>query len=236
MTHESIYILAFIFWKTLFEVNKVTVFFQYLCILSCNFVSIGNTQEAAAAAAAAAAMTCDTSPYGCCTDGATSAKGPNQEGCTTTVPGHLSKCQQEQKQAKNGALDMFIPDCQPNGEYNEIQCYTFPVTGKTECWCVDKDSGAERPGTRLNEKQPDCQAPVLPTKPRPYAFTICLVTVFKCCPDGVTPAKGPDNEGCPGQQPTTTVAPAPTTARPTVPLGKCPIDHLQHVGMHLNLD
>ncbi|XP_031555969.1 uncharacterized protein LOC116292757 [Actinia tenebrosa] len=173
----------------------------------------GDTQVAAAEP-----MTCKSSPYGCCLDGVTSAKGPNQEGCNTIVPGHLSKCQQEQDQAKNGALDMFIPDCQPNGEYNEIQCYTFPVTENTECWCVDKDSGVERPGTRLSEKQPNCQAPVLPTNPRPYAFTICLVSVFKCCPDGVTPAKGPDNEGCPGQ-PTTTVAPAPTTAKPTVPLG-----------------
>jgi len=173
-------------------------------------------------------MTCKQTPYGCCTDGVSSAKGPNQEGCPVAnqTPVQRTKCQQEQDKATSGAVDIFIPDCKPNGEYNDVQCYTFPGTGKTQCWCVDVDSGVERPGTRLDEQQPDCLHPpttaTAATEPAtpsavPPLLVICLVTVFKCCPDGVTAAKGPNNQGCPSL---TTPPPPVEETSPTVPQGK----------------
>ena len=30
---------------------------------------------------------------------------------------------------------------------------------------------------------------------------VYFLTVYGCCPDGAMPAKGPNNEGCPGQFP-----------------------------------
>lgn len=166
-------------------------------------------------------MTCKQTPYGCCSDGVNSAKGPNQEGCPAlqSMVGKLSKCQQEQEKAKNGAVDIFIPDCKPNGKYNEVQCYTFPVIGKTQCWCVDSDTGKEQPGTRLDEQQPHCLQPTAITTPSavPPMLTVCIVTVFKCCPDGLTAAKGPNNQGCPAL---TTPPPVVGETSPTVPLGK----------------
>lgn len=169
-------------------------------------------------------MTCNQSPYGCCSDGLTSAKGPNKEGCPVVQPttSKPSKCKLEQEKASMGVMDIFIPDCKPNGQYNEVQCYTFPGIGKTQCWCVDPDSGVEQAGTRLNEKQPDClqltttKAPV--TEPAiPPKLIVCVVTVYRCCPDGVTPAKGPNNKGCPALL--TTPPPVPLETSPTVPQG-----------------
>ncbi|XP_020901650.1 mucin-2, partial [Exaiptasia diaphana] len=118
-------------------------------------------------------------------------------------------------------MDIFIPECKPNGQYNEVQCYTFPVTGKTQCWCVDVDSGVEQAGTRLDERQPNClqstttSAPVT-TPAVPPALIVCVVTVYRCCPDGVTAAKGPNNQGCPVL---TTPPPVPLETSPTVPPG-----------------
>ncbi|KXJ05025.1 Equistatin, partial [Exaiptasia diaphana] len=154
----------------------------------------------------------------------TPAKGPNKEGCpvvlqkTTPKP---SKCKEEQAKASLGVMDIFIPECKPNGQYNEVQCYTFPVTGKTQCWCVDVDSGVEQAGTRLDERQPNClqstttSAPVT-TPAVPPALIVCVVTVYRCCPDGVTAAKGPNNQGCPVL---TTPPPVPLETSPTVPPG-----------------
>lgn len=180
-------------------------------------------------------MTCKQTPYGCCTDGVNSAKGPNQEGCPVAQPNQVqrTKCQQEQDQATNGAVDIFIPDCKPNGQYNDVQCYTFPGTGKTQCWCVDVDSGVERQGTRLDEQQPDCLNPPTTTATTTTAVTqpsavppllvICMVTVFRCCPDGVTAAKGPNNQGCASL---TTPPPPVEETSPTVPQGNIVLSRL----------
>ena len=95
--------------------------------------------------------TCGDSPYGCCSDGVTAAKGPNNEGCSqvatyatplmSTPPPtvSLSKCQQEQQNAK------------------AIQCYTFPGDGYKECWCVNQVTGMELAGTRVKGSLPTCK-------------------------------------------------------------------------------
>ena len=70
----------------------------------------------------------------------------------------LTKCQQEQLNAsKSGAADIFVPVCEPSGNYKKVQCYTFPGSGRTDCWCVSTSTGDEIPGTRVTGKTPDCK-------------------------------------------------------------------------------
>ena len=116
------------------------------------------------------APNCNMGPYGCCEDKTTFAKGPNMEGCPpqtnqnplqTAVlesPAYAqSKCQQEQQKLKAmGAMDMFVPECEPSGLFKALQCYTYPSSGKEDCWCVDQNTGQEIPGTRITGSRPNC--------------------------------------------------------------------------------
>lgn len=67
----------------------------------------------------------------------------------------LTPCQKRQERAQQlsaGGPDawIFVPRCQDDGSYHEVQC--FPSTG--QCWCVDIN-GNERWGT-LMQGRPDC--------------------------------------------------------------------------------
>ena len=113
---------------------------------------------------------CNLGPYGCCHDNVTFAKGPDMEGCppqmyqhpvpvaSSVKPQKLSQCQKDQVKAKSsGAADIFIPECEPSGLYKEVQCYSYPASGKTDCWCVNQTNGSEVPGTRVNRLTPICK-------------------------------------------------------------------------------
>ena len=56
-------------------------------------------------------------------------------------------CQKERQEALGWrgipAPGKFVPSCQPDGEYNVVQCH--PSFGL--CWCVDKN-GIEKQSTR----------------------------------------------------------------------------------------
>ena len=49
-------------------------------------------------------------------------------------------------------LGLFIPECDPDGSYSEVQC----SQNKRLCWCVDKH-GVEVDDTRVQLKRPDCR-------------------------------------------------------------------------------
>jgi len=71
----------------------------------------------------------------------------------------LTPCQKRQERAQQlsaGGPDpwIFVPRCQDDGSYYEVQC--FPSTG--QCWCVDIN-GNERWGT-LMQGRPDCSVNV----------------------------------------------------------------------------
>ncbi len=75
----------------------------------------------------------------------------------------LSRCEQERLDAlKNGQvidgelippLGAFVPTCEADGSYTEVQC--LPSTG--ECWCVNEDGGI-RDETRTKGHKPVCQS------------------------------------------------------------------------------
>ncbi|XP_064600640.1 SPARC-related modular calcium-binding protein 1-like isoform X3 [Liolophura sinensis] len=69
----------------------------------------------------------------------------------------LSRCQQEREEARAVArrptVGIFIPSCNKDGTYAEIQCHA--ATGY--CWCATK-LGKPITGTSLSEKKPDCKA------------------------------------------------------------------------------
>nr|XP_029136402.1 nidogen-2 isoform X2 [Labrus bergylta] len=62
-------------------------------------------------------------------------------------------------------LGAYVPQCDANGLYTPLQCYSS--TG--ECWCVDS-TGQERPGTRTSAgTQPkDCDKPDEPQRPKTH--------------------------------------------------------------------
>lgn len=68
----------------------------------------------------------------------------------------LSRCQQEREEARAVArrptVGIFIPSCNKDGTYAEIQCHA--ATGY--CWCATK-LGKPITGTSLSEKKPDCK-------------------------------------------------------------------------------
>nr|XP_058946660.1 uncharacterized protein LOC131774625 [Pocillopora verrucosa] len=113
---------------------------------------------------------CNLGPYGCCHDNETFAKGPDMEGCPPQQDQHLtplaspvsppvlSQCQKDQQNAKNsGAADIFVPECEPSGLFKEVQCYSYPASGKTDCWCVNQNTGSEITGTRVTGLTPNCR-------------------------------------------------------------------------------
>ena len=113
---------------------------------------------------------CNLGPYGCCHDNETFAKGPDMEGCLPQQDQHLtplaspisppvlSQCQKDQQNAKNsGAADIFVPECEPSGLFKEVQCYSYPASGKTDCWCVNQNTGSEITGTRVTGLTPNCK-------------------------------------------------------------------------------
>lgn len=113
---------------------------------------------------------CNLGPYGCCHDNATFAKGPDMEGCppqdnqhpallaSPMQPQALTQCQKDQQKAKSsGAADIFVPECEQSGLFKEVQCYNYPASGKTDCWCVNQNNGSEVPGTRVNTLTPNCR-------------------------------------------------------------------------------
>lgn len=119
------------------------------------------------------APSCNLGPYGCCHDNVTYAKGPDWEGCppkdnlgpvqtaplAPSAPVQVqSQCLKDQQNAKNtGAADIFVPECEPSGLYKEVQCYSYPARGKTDCWCVNQNTGKEVPGTRVSGQVPNCR-------------------------------------------------------------------------------
>lgn len=53
--------------------------------------------------------------------------------------------------------DAFIPECTPDGDYSDVQCFEHEGFAK-QCWCVTKD-GQEIRGTRASDGEiPDCKA------------------------------------------------------------------------------
>ena len=66
----------------------------------------------------------------------------------------LSQCEAEKKISKN-EKDMFSPECESDGRYKSVQCFTHAHYG-TRCWCVD-ENGREISGSSVQGgDKPDC--------------------------------------------------------------------------------
>ena len=55
-------------------------------------------------------------------------------------------CHDELEKVDKRKMDLFIPECKPDGLYKEKQCYGF----LGHCWCVSSQTGKEVVGTRKN--------------------------------------------------------------------------------------
>lgn len=82
---------------------------------------------------------------------------PSQETQRPVQSPVQSQCLKDQQSARKiGAVDIFIPECDPSGLYKEVQCYNYPPNGRMHCWCVNQNTGKERPGTRVTGGRPNC--------------------------------------------------------------------------------
>ena len=59
-----------------------------------------------------------------------------------------SKCEKQRANAKGDKSDRFVPQCEKNGNYRQIQC----DKSVGSCWCVDEE-GNERPGITVNSEE-----------------------------------------------------------------------------------
>ncbi|XP_062596568.1 papilin-like [Saccostrea cucullata] len=123
---------------------------------------------------------CDEYPYGCCQDGRTPAKGPRNEGCPTT-----------------DTISDFCglkPERGPCRNYTVLHFYNSTSRRCERFWY----GGCEGNDNRFKTKE-DCEAKCSGnTQERPpvTARQTCENSYYKCCPDGVTFARGPNYEGC----------------------------------------
>ena len=68
-------------------------------------------------------------------------------------------CERQRQMAESsGGFGAYVPQCKPDGSFEEKQCHTS--TG--ECWCVEETDGKEIEGSRKGSQQEvDCKKPRL---------------------------------------------------------------------------
>lgn len=70
----------------------------------------------------------------------------------------LTKCFQQKEEAIKGAskfgkANIFIPKCNADGTFAEIQCHE----PSQYCWCVSANDGKPLPGTSTKDGTPKCK-------------------------------------------------------------------------------
>ncbi|KAK2502965.1 hypothetical protein MC885_004107 [Smutsia gigantea] len=91
----------------------------------------------------------------------------------------VSRCAAERKytqeQARKELQQVFVPECNADGSYNQVQCHSY--TGY--CWCVTPN-GRPVSGTAVAHKTPRCPGPgsvrLLSSRPGPVT-----ASVFRPC-------------------------------------------------------
>ncbi|KAL4237371.1 SPARC-related modular calcium-binding protein 1 [Mactra antiquata] len=86
---------------------------------------------------------------------------------------HESKCFQEKEDAEatmngGGSTEAFIPDCNEDGTYAEIQCHY--ANGSRYCWCVSSD-GRPVINTSTKDDKPSCNTKTVSVDPPPPLYT-----------------------------------------------------------------
>ncbi|XP_043494790.1 SPARC-related modular calcium-binding protein 2 isoform X1 [Polistes fuscatus] len=62
-------------------------------------------------------------------------------------------------QKQNSQEKFYVPQCTPDGRYNQVQCYSG------YCWCVYQDTGKPIPGTSSKDTKPNCDPAPTPSRP-----------------------------------------------------------------------
>ncbi|CAL1675129.1 unnamed protein product [Lasius platythorax] len=132
---------------------------------------------------------CRKTPFGCCYDGVTAARGPFGQGCPTpqTCNETLYGCCSDGVSPATGPKNAGCPDsrcneslfgCCPDGvttaQGNDYEGCKKPCAETEFGCCPDNETAAD------GKNYLGC----------------CNITEFGCCPDNIKAASGPDGEGC----------------------------------------
>ncbi|KAF4523767.1 hypothetical protein B566_EDAN013595 [Ephemera danica] len=133
---------------------------------------------------------CTETPFGCCNDGITKAKGPFKKGCK-----HPETC----KESKHGCCDDGVsPALGPDAH----GCPTIACTETLFGCCPDGQTeaqGNDNEGCKVEPPTPfGCcsDGETTATNEEKSECPKCETSKFGCCPDGEQFAKGEDNKGC----------------------------------------
>ena len=112
---------------------------------------------------------CVESESGKYVDGTKKGPGAGEVNCDSKDQGPCDEARTkiEKEISTFGIQDAFVPECEADGTYKEIQCYGF--TG--HCYCVDPQSGKEIEGTRSQGEVNCCELVIL-------SFHICFLSIF----------------------------------------------------------
>lgn len=142
--------------------------------------------------------TCDETKHGCCEDGVSPAKGPNNKGCPK------SQCME--------TLFGCCSDGKTPAEGNDGEGCPIPTTTIKTCETSKYGCCSDGVTEAKGKKGKGCPKVTTPKPPKTTTpkdcaklaaegkqdkdCALCAQERFGCCPDNVTPAHGPNGEGC----------------------------------------
>lgn len=115
--------------------------------------------------------------------------------------GQIAKCI-----CQDSCADIYMPTCGSNGRTYDSVCLLQLESCRTKTVITVAKNGPCEESAQSNEivlecdTNEDCPERSTCEDNKCQQIELCLLSTFGCCPDGVTYAKGPSDEGCSAKQ------------------------------------